>query len=84
SGGKVDFVLAGSGHIAGVINPPSKPKYGYWTGATREDHIAAGAVGLRRARRCSGGKVDFVLAGSGHIAGVINPPSKPKYGYWTG
>ena len=26
----------------------------------------------------------YVLAGSGHIAGVVNPPGKPKYQYWTG
>ena len=25
----------------------------------------------------------FVLAGSGHIAGVVNPPGSGKYGYWT-
>ena len=32
-----------------------------------------------------GGPVKYVLAGSGHIAGVVNPPSnKPKYQYWTG
>ncbi len=51
--------------------------------ATREDHIApAKSVFLG----CSafGGPVDYVLAGSGHIAGVVNPPAKPKYQYWTG
>lgn len=51
--------------------------------ATREDHIApAKSVFLGSA--AFGGPVDFVMAGSGHIAGVVNPPAKPKYQYWTG
>ncbi|WFU88844.1 class I poly(R)-hydroxyalkanoic acid synthase [Rhizobium sp. CC1099] len=51
--------------------------------ATREDHIApANSVFL--GSRFFGGKVDFVLAGSGHIAGVVNPPDKKKYQFWTG
>ena len=29
------------------------------------------------------GKTDFTLAGSGHIAGIVNPPAAKKYGYWT-
>jgi polyhydroxyalkanoate synthase len=32
-GGPVDFVVTGSGHIAGVVNPPDKLKYQFWTGA---------------------------------------------------
>ncbi len=51
--------------------------------ATREDHIAP-AKSVLYGSRFFGGPVRFVLAGSGHIAGVINPPSKPKYQYWTG
>jgi polyhydroxyalkanoate synthase len=31
-----------------------------------------------------GGEKRFVLSGSGHIAGMINPPAANKYGYWTG
>ncbi len=51
--------------------------------ATREDHIAP-AKSVLYGSRFFGGPVKFVLAGSGHIAGVINPPGKPKYQYWTG
>jgi polyhydroxyalkanoate synthase len=51
--------------------------------ATREDHIAP-AKSVLYGSQFFGGPVRFVLAGSGHIAGVINPPGKPKYQYWTG
>jgi polyhydroxyalkanoate synthase subunit PhaC len=51
--------------------------------ATREDHIAP-AKSVLLGSRYFGGPVRFVLAGSGHIAGVVNPPAKNKYQYWTG
>jgi polyhydroxyalkanoate synthase subunit PhaC len=51
--------------------------------ATREDHIAP-AKSVLLGSRFFGGPVKFVLAGSGHIAGVVNPPAKNKYQYWTG
>jgi polyhydroxyalkanoate synthase len=51
--------------------------------ATREDHIAP-AKSVLLGSKFFGGPVRFVLAGSGHIAGVINPPVKTKYQYWTG
>lgn len=51
--------------------------------ATREDHIAP-PKSVFAGCRFFGGKVDYVLAGSGHIAGVVNPPAKGKYQFWTG
>jgi polyhydroxyalkanoate synthase len=51
--------------------------------ATREDHIAP-AKSVMFGSKFFGGDVRFVVAGSGHIAGVINPPEKNKYQYWTG
>ena len=51
--------------------------------ATREDHIAP-AKSAFLGSKFFGGPVKFVLAGSGHIAGVVNPPNKTKYQYWTG
>jgi polyhydroxyalkanoate synthase subunit PhaC len=51
--------------------------------AAREDHIAP-AKSVFVGSRFFGGPVRYVLAGSGHIAGVINPADKPKYQYWTG
>ncbi len=51
--------------------------------ATREDHIAP-AKSVLFGSQFFGGAVKFVLANSGHIAGVINPPHAQKYQYWTG
>jgi polyhydroxyalkanoate synthase subunit PhaC len=51
--------------------------------ATREDHIAP-AKSVYLGSSCFGGPMRYVLSGSGHIAGVINPPAKAKYQYWTG
>ncbi|EEA96163.1 alpha/beta hydrolase [Pseudovibrio sp. JE062] len=51
--------------------------------ATKEDHIAP-AKSVFKGCGCFGGSVEYVLSGSGHIAGVVNPPSKEKYQYWTG
>ena len=50
--------------------------------AGREDHIAP-AESVWRITHHFGGPLRFVLAGSGHIAGVVNPPSAGKYQYWT-
>ena len=51
--------------------------------ATREDHIAP-AKSVYLGSSAFGGPMRFVLSGSGHIAGVVNPPAKAKYQYWTG
>ena len=51
--------------------------------ATKEDHIAP-AKSVFVGSKFFGGKVTYVMAGSGHIAGVVNPPDKMKYQYWTG
>jgi polyhydroxyalkanoate synthase len=51
--------------------------------ATREDHIAP-AKSVMLGSKFFGGPVRYVLSGSGHIAGVVNPVAKGKYQYWTG
>ncbi|MDZ5698319.1 class I poly(R)-hydroxyalkanoic acid synthase [Chelativorans sp. M5D2P16] len=51
--------------------------------ATVEDHIAP-ARSVFLGSKLFGGPVEFVLGGSGHIAGVINSPTIGKYQYWTG
>ena len=51
--------------------------------AAREDHIAPPDSVFISAKLFSS-PVRFVLAGSGHIAGVVNPPYKEKYMYWAG
>ncbi|MGS1096177.1 PHA/PHB synthase family protein [Aquamicrobium terrae] len=51
--------------------------------AAKEDHIAP-ARSVFLGCRFFGSDVEYVMAGSGHIAGVINPPHLNKYQYWTG
>ena len=50
--------------------------------AGREDHIAP-AASVWKITHYFQGPMRFVLAGSGHIAGVVNPPEAQKYQYWT-
>jgi poly[(R)-3-hydroxyalkanoate] polymerase subunit PhaC len=73
----------GEMEIAGVTLDLHKVKVPVYNLATVEDHIAP-AKSVLVGSQYFGGPVKYVLAGSGHIAGVINPPAKPKYQYWTG
>jgi polyhydroxyalkanoate synthase subunit PhaC len=68
--------------IAGVKLDLRKIKVPVYNLATREDHIAP-ARSVLEGSQFFGGPVKYVLAGSGHIAGVVNPPNKTKYQYWT-
>src|SRR6267154_5527350 len=60
----------------------TKVKVPIYNLATREDHIAP-ADSVLYGSQFFGGPVKYVLSGSGHIAGVVNPPSLGKYQYWT-
>jgi polyhydroxyalkanoate synthase len=60
----------------------SKVKVPVYNLAAREDHIAP-AESVLYGSQFFGGPVKYVLSGSGHIAGVVNPPASCKYQYWT-
>lgn len=51
--------------------------------AARRDHISPFAS-VYKGAQLFGGATTFILADSGHIAGVVNPPASGKYRYWTG
>ena len=68
--------------LAGVKIDISKVKTPCYFISTIEDHIAPWKSTYLGALLPSG-PVKFVLGGSGHIAGIVNPPSANKYGYWT-
>ena len=60
----------------------SKVKTPVYVQSSKEDHIAP-ARSVYRGAKLFGGPVTFTLAGSGHIAGVINAPVANKYQHWT-
>lgn len=51
--------------------------------STSEDHIAPWEATLKTLSKIDSNKKQFVLAGSGHVAGVVNPPHKHKYNFYT-
>ena len=67
--------------IDGVAIDLGKIKTPCYFISTIEDHIAPWKSTYAGARNF-GGPVRFVLGGSGHIAGIVNPPAANKYGFW--
>jgi len=73
----------GQFEIGGVTADLSKVEIPLYFQASREDHIAPMNSVYRSAKLFGGKDVTFTLAGSGHIAGVINAPAAKKYQHWT-
>jgi polyhydroxyalkanoate synthase len=76
-----NLVKPGAIELDGVPIDLTKVTIPVYLLASREDHIAPYASVFKACHHYSG-PVRFVLAGSGHIAGVINPPEQKKYQYW--
>ena len=76
------LVKPGGITVAGVPIDLRTVKTPTYIQAGRDDHIAP-AVSVYKMTQVFTGPLRFVLAGSGHIAGVVNPPSLKKYQYWT-
>jgi len=72
----------GEFEIGGLKVDLSKVSIPLYFQASRDDHIAPMNSVYRSAKAFSGADVTLTLAGSGHIAGVINPPSAKKYQHW--
>jgi polyhydroxyalkanoate synthase len=75
-------LTSGSMVLDNTLLDLSKVKVPVYNLATKEDHIAP-ADSVLYGSQFFGGPVKYVLSGSGHIAGVVNPPSAGKYQYWT-
>jgi polyhydroxyalkanoate synthase len=68
--------------LAGVPIDLARVRTPLYFASTLEDHIAPWRSTYTGARLFTG-PVRFVLGGSGHIAGIVNPPAASKYCYWT-
>ncbi len=68
--------------LAGVPINLTRVRTPLYFASTLEDHIAPWRSTYAGARLFTA-PVRFVLGGSGHIAGIVNPPAAGKYGYWT-
>ena len=68
--------------LAGVRLDLGKVKVPIFVQSSKEDHIAP-LRSVFRGAKLFGGPTEFMMAGSGHIAGVINHPDARKYQHWT-
>jgi polyhydroxyalkanoate synthase len=87
-GGSVRFILAGSGHIAGIINPPAANKYGYWTNAELPADPEVWLQGAEQhegswwndwkpwVRRYAGKKVEARIPGAGNLPVIEDAPGR--------
>jgi polyhydroxyalkanoate synthase subunit PhaC len=73
----------GEMQLGGVKLDLSRVKIPIYELFTKEDHISP-AASVFRGSKLFGGPVRHAMAGSGHIAGVVNPPAKAKYQFWSG
>ncbi|APL95401.1 class I poly(R)-hydroxyalkanoic acid synthase [Sphingobium indicum] len=76
------LVQPGAISVAGTPIDLRRVRTPAYVQAGREDHIAPLESVWKLTEHFSG-PIRFLLAGSGHIAGVVNPPSAQKYQYWT-
>jgi polyhydroxyalkanoate synthase len=79
---KENALASGKMKMAGVKLDLSKITVPVYLQSAKEDHIAP-ANSVFKSVNLFKGPVRFIIAGSGHIAGVINPPAAGKYQHWT-
>ncbi len=77
-----NLLAKGEMTLGGVQLDLGKVKTPVYAQSAKDDHIAP-YPSVYKGSKLFGGDVTFIMAGSGHIAGVINPPSANKYQYWT-
>jgi len=73
----------GGMHLAGVDIDLASIDIPVYSLATSNDHIVIWQAAYESIKLLKGAKSRFVLAGSGHVAGVVNPPATAKYDHWV-
>jgi len=79
---KDNALTTGALSLGGERLDLSKVKIPIYVQSSKDDHIAP-YRSVYRGAKAFGGPVTFTMAGSGHIAGVINHPDAKKYQHWT-
>jgi polyhydroxyalkanoate synthase len=79
---KANRLARGDLVLGGVKLDLAKVKIPIYVQSSKEDHIAP-MRSVYRGARLFGGETLFTLSGSGHIAGVVNPPAANKYQHWV-